>query len=46
MRFLNRILGRPENERPFLVLVTGHPATGATVPAITKKSLGEIGTFL
>lgn len=46
MRFLNRILGRPENERPFLVLVTGYPAAGATVPAITKKSLGEIGTFV
>lgn len=46
MGFLNRILGRPENERPFLLLVVGHPADGARVPAITKKPLDEIATFL
>jgi hypothetical protein len=39
-------LGRPENERPFLVLVVGYPADGATVPDITKKELDEIATFV
>lgn len=46
MGFLNEILGRPENERPFLVVVTGHPAEEAMVPKITRKSLGEIATFM
>jgi len=46
MRFLNDILGRPPQERPFLILVVGHPAEGATVPAITKKPLEEIATFV
>ena len=45
MNFLNEILGRPSNERPFLLLVTGYPADDATVPAITKKPLEEIATF-
>lgn len=46
MNFLNEILGRPPNERPFLILVVGYPAADALVPAITKKSLQEIATFL
>lgn len=46
MGFLNEILDRPENERPFLLLVTGYPAAGAQVPEITKKSLAEIATFV
>lgn len=46
MNFLNGILGRPPNERPYLILVAGYPADDAQVPAITKKSLGEISTFL
>ena len=45
MKFLNEILGRPKNERPYVVLVTGHPATEARVPNIQKKSLQEIATF-
>jgi nitroreductase len=45
MGFLNEILGRPSRERPFLILVVGYPAEGATVPAITKKRLDEIATF-
>ena len=32
--------------RPFLVLVVGYPAEGATVPTITKKSLHEFVTFV
>ena len=46
MGFLNEILGRPDNERPFLLLVAGHPAADARVPDITKKPLREIATFL
>jgi nitroreductase len=46
MGFLNGILGRPDNERPFLVLVAGYPAEGARVPAITRKTLADIATFI
>jgi nitroreductase len=46
MGFLNEILGRPDNERPFLLLVVGYPATDARVPVIDKKSLQEITTFV
>lgn len=46
MGFLNQILGRPAHERPFLLLVVGYPADGVLVPAITKKSLDEIATFI
>mgnify|MGYP001222331290 CR=1 FL=1 len=46
MGFLNEILGRPSNERPFLLIVVGYPSDDATVPKITKKSLDEIATFI
>lgn len=46
MNFLNDILGRPANERPFLLLVVGYPADDATVPVITKKPLEEIASFV
>jgi nitroreductase len=46
MGFLNNILGRPANERPFLILVVGYPAEGARVPVIGKKALTEIATFV
>jgi nitroreductase len=46
MGFLNQILGRPERERPFLLLVVGSPAEDATVPAITRKPLNAITTFV
>ena len=46
MRFLHDLLDRPENERPFLVLVTGYPAEDAVVPALEKKPLSEVVTFL
>ncbi len=45
MNFLNEILGRPNNERPFLLLVVGYPAKDAKVPDIQKKKLSEIITF-
>lgn len=46
MGFLNDLLGRPDNERPFLLLVTGHPSPDARVPRIGKKDLEEIATFV
>ncbi len=46
MGFLNEILGRPANEKPFLILVVGYPAADAVVPDIGKKPLEEIATFL
>ncbi len=46
MGFLNRILSRPSNEKPFMILVTGYPEKDATVPAITKKALEEVAVFL
>jgi len=37
MKFLNAILGRPrDRERPFLLLVVGHPAPECTVPDIKR----------
>ncbi len=45
MRFLNRELGRPPGERPYLILVAGYPAEDAKVPAITKRSLADIAEF-
>jgi len=42
MGFLSRILERPANERPFLLIPVGYPAPGATVPRITRKSLEEV----
>ena len=42
MRFLNEILGRPANERPFVVIPVGHPASGATVPDLGRKPLEDV----
>jgi nitroreductase len=46
MGFLSEILGRPKNEKPFLLLVVGYPAEDAVVPDIGRKPLEEIATFL
>ncbi len=46
MKFLNKILGRPDNERPFLLLVTGYPQDGAKVPNIDKFDLSETSSFI
>lgn len=46
MKFLNKILNRPSNEKPFLILVVGYPAKDAKVPDIRKKELEEIADFL
>lgn len=42
MGFLGSILGRPANERPFLLIPVGYPAETAEVPRLTKKSLSEV----
>jgi nitroreductase len=45
MGFLTSLLERPENERPFLLLVAGYPAPGARVPALEREPLPKIATF-
>jgi nitroreductase len=48
MSFLSKICERPDDERPYMLLIAGYPAEDATVPdhAKNKKSLEEICTFL
>jgi len=46
MRFLNKMLSRPSNEKPFMILVVGYPAEDTVVPAIRKKELKDIAIFL
>jgi nitroreductase len=48
MGFLNEICERPKTEKPYILLVVGYPAAGATIPlhATEKKPLEEIATFL
>ncbi len=46
MKFLNEILKRPVNEKPFLLLVVGYPEEGTEVPDNRRKGLSEIATFV
>ena len=48
MGFLREICGRPEHEKPLMVIVAGLPEKGATVPrhAIDKKPLSRIASWL
>lgn len=48
MGFLREICGRPDHEKPVMVLVVGHPSEGATVPAhaLRKKPLEQIASWL
>ena len=48
MTFLADICGRPASEKPFLLLVAGHPAEDATVPtaALNKKPLDAIAAWI
>ena len=48
MGFLNEICGRPDSDKPYILLVTGYPAEGATIPAhaLEKKRLEDIASFL
>jgi nitroreductase len=45
MGFLSQVLGRPANERPVMLIVTGYPADGAVVPNLVRKPLEAIATF-
>lgn len=42
MNFLQKILGRPDNEKPFLLLPVGYPAPGAQVPDLRRKTPEEV----
>ena len=48
MRFLNLVCRRPENEKPLMLIVAGHPAEDALIPAsvVRKKALEEISSWL
>ena len=46
MGFLREILGRPANERPFVLLPVGYPALDAVVPDLTRKPLDEVAIFM
>jgi len=46
MRFLNDILERPKNERPYLLLVAGFPQRDAMVPDIKRHELEQVATFV
>jgi len=46
MAFLSRILNRPSNERPFLLIPVGYPAASARVPNIAKKPLEDVMVLL
>ena len=46
MDFLTRLLNRPDNERPFVLLPVGYPKEGTMVPVLRRKSIDEISTWL
>ncbi len=45
MNFLSKVLERPANERAFLLLPVGYPATDAEVPVISRKGLGDMSVW-
>lgn len=45
MNFLAKILERPSNEKPFLLIPIGYPATDTVVPNITRKGLDDVAKF-
>ncbi len=45
MGFLTHILGRPKNERPFILFPVGYPTADATVPDIQRKSLDAVSVW-
>ncbi len=46
MKFMSRILGRPDNERPYLLLPVGYPADDARVPAIHRRPFDHSVDYL
>ncbi len=45
MKFLQKILNRPENERPFLLIPVGYPTDDAEVPVLERKELDQVSVF-
>jgi len=45
MNFLSKLLNRPDNERPFLLIPVGYPLKEVQVPDLQRKSIGEIAEF-
>ncbi len=45
MNFLTKILNRPENERPYLLLPVGYPEENVYVPKLERKKLKEVSKF-
>lgn len=45
MNFLSKILDRPENERPFLLIPVGYCAEETYVPKLTRKELPQVVTY-
>ena len=45
MRFLNEILDRPANEKPFILFPIGYPSEDATVPDLSRKSLADVSAW-
>jgi len=45
MNFLTKILNRPENERPFLLIPVGYPAANTYVPNLKRKPVDEVVKF-
>lgn len=45
MGFLSKILGRPKNERPFILFPVGYPSQDATVPDISRKPLEQVSIW-
>lgn len=46
MGFLNELLDRPSHERPYLLVVAGYPAEGATVPDLSRPALDAFTTVV
>jgi iodotyrosine deiodinase len=45
MNFLAKLLGRPDNERPFLLIPVGKPVLGVEVPNICRKPIDEVAVY-
>jgi len=46
MNFLSKILNRPANEKPFLLLPVGYPAEECWVPDLKRKPISEICVWI
>ena len=46
MAFLRELLGRPENERPFVMFPVGYPLPEVKVPDLRRKPMGTVATFV